>query len=334
MNSFDYQFKAQLHRWLHRERPGRLAVALGESVGKQASRIAKRRRNILSLETPALVVGSLTLGGAGKTPVAALIAETLHRDYGYRTALVCRGWGGVETATRVVQTTSPGQDGDEAAMLRARLPGEIVLWASRDLEAGRRGASSEADVVVIDDGLQTAKLARSHNVVVIDATAPRRMLPAGPYREPLNTLRRDDFIWVHKVDEPEARPLDVSVKADVRSRYVARSVVLPDGRCVPATWLEGREVVAVCGIGRPESFLHQLELLGAKVKGGIICDDHRSASPERLAKISKDACIVTTAKDAVRWSGSDRPAVLNVGIDILEGGERLRDFLRALEPPC
>ena len=330
MNPLNYQMNAQLQRWLYRENPSWVFRQIGRSFEYLTPRKMIMPISDSGLPCPTLVIGGLTVGGSGKTPIAAYIASLIHQTLGLSVALVCRGWGGQESAPRRILSSRPGVDGDEATMLLSMVPEGVTLWASRDLESARQKASADADVVVIDDGLCTSRLGRTHNLVVVDSTAPRNPIPAGPYRESLLNLDRADFVWLHKIDEPGARPLTGSREADLTSRYAAGSLILSDGTRRSVDWLQGREITVVCGIGRPESFIHRLESLGAKIVGGVVCADHRSASPRSLAEFVNGPPILTTRKDAARWVGDPSPMVLDVDVEIMSGEERLHSFLRGV----
>ena len=266
---------ARLQRWLNRRQPSGLAKLAASGVGFYASRRRRIRRPVPS-DALTIVVGSLSVGGAGKTPVAMDVALTF-QSYG-RVAVVCRGWGGTDTHPRRVTACAPELDGDEAAMLRDKLPDSVEVWAARDLARGRECAAASADIIIVDDGFQTQTLPRHFDVVVVDATSPMRVVPAGPLREPIDALDEADVIWLHKVDEPGAQLLPSRWPPHITSVYEGVRVYLQDGQSIPATALDGRLVRPWSGIGRPESLIHTLEKLGARVEPGRLAGDHTSPS--------------------------------------------------------
>ena len=137
---------------------------------------------------PVVSVGNLTVGGTGKTPVAAWIVRRLS-ERGHRPALVSRGYGRDELA------------------LHGRWNPAVPVVASPDRAgAAREAARRGADVAVLDDGFQHRRLARDADVVLLAAEErfPGRMLPAGPYREPSRALRRADLIVVTRKAAPES----------------------------------------------------------------------------------------------------------------------------------
>src|SRR3569833_1298771 len=135
---------------------------------------------------PVIVVGNLTVGGTGKTPFVAWLAEKL-KERGLRVGVLSRGYGSTSTVPRAVEPNSPWQQvGDEPLLLRQRTGCDVVVSVNRAAGAEmlvRRGA----DVIVSDDGLQHLRLARDLEIVVIDGArgfGNGRLLPAGPLREP------------------------------------------------------------------------------------------------------------------------------------------------------
>ncbi|MEZ4473908.1 MAG: tetraacyldisaccharide 4'-kinase [bacterium] len=238
-----------------------------------------------------VVVGGIAVGGAGRTPVVELLAHTLAAE-GWRVAVVAHGYRGRGGGPRRL-VAPDGRDGDEAAALRRALPPQVEVWV------GPRAATLaavDADVVLVDGGYRdTPATAR---IAVFDATAPRRVLPAGPLREPLDALGRADAVWLHRVDEAGARALPAPWRAAVETRVGVQGVLLPDGRAVGADWLVGRAVRPLVGIARPDSFRATLVGAGATVLPGHERADHHRFSASELARCrAQGAGWVTTTKD-------------------------------------
>ncbi|MEZ4467987.1 MAG: tetraacyldisaccharide 4'-kinase [bacterium] len=241
-----------------------------------------------------VVVGGIAVGGAGRTPVVELLAHTLAAE-GWRVAVVAHGYRGRGGGPRRL-VAPDGRDGDEAAALRRALPPQVEVWV------GPRAATLaavDADVVLVDGGYRdTPATAR---IAVFDATAPRRVFPAGPLREPLDALGRADAIWLHRVDEPGARALPAPWRAAVETRVGVQGVLLADGRAVGADWLVGRAVRPLVGIARPDSFRATLVGAGATVLPGHERADHHRFSASELARCrAQGAGWVTTTKDRER----------------------------------
>ncbi|HEY6834234.1 MAG TPA: tetraacyldisaccharide 4'-kinase [Pseudolabrys sp.] len=261
---------------------------------------------------PVICVGNFTLGGAGKTPTVIALAAML-REVGERPFCLSRGYGGRVTGPKLVDAhgDSAADVGDEALLL-ARAAPTIV---SRDRVAGARAAAAQgASVVIMDDGLQNASLAKDFTLAVVDG---RRgigngcVFPAGPLRAPLETqLTRTDALLVIG-DEGGA--------SDVVKRAAGRGLPIFHGRLVPDVGavvdLKARKVFAFAGIGDPEKFFATAEAAGLAVAQHRAFPDHHRFTEEEAAKLIMDAedgglALLTTEKDRARMSGDPLLAAL------------------------
>lgn len=154
-------------------------------------------KQVATASAPVIVVGNLSVGGAGKTPLVIALVEHLQTS-GWRPAIVSRGYGGSEAAPTLVDNASAHSVvGDEALMLARRTGVPVAVCAKRADAAALLTADSGCNVIVSDDGLQHYALARQLEICVIDATAGLGngwCLPAGPLREPPSRLREVDLI--------------------------------------------------------------------------------------------------------------------------------------------
>lgn len=275
-----------------------------------------------------IAVGGLAVGGAGKTPVTAWIAEALATE-GRSVAVVVRGYGEkIRRPTRLTRTSAL-EGGDEGAMLRGVLPDGIAVWAGGDLAAAAEAASAEADVVVVDDGWLARSMPRDLEIVVIDAAAPRRLWPAGPLRIPLSEAATADLIWLNNVQAPGAAPLD---GAHVESVIAVDHVVDPQGRRWGPARLAGESISAWCAIGRPDSFYDTLRGAGARLIWAAEGRDHVTPplAIRRQARAAASICVIT-AKDAARDPEAAAGCwVLHTRLEIVAGGEALAARLAAL----
>ncbi|MEE2787336.1 MAG: tetraacyldisaccharide 4'-kinase [Myxococcota bacterium] len=315
---------ARFQEWLYRGNPGRLAK-LGSSFFQRIGPHRRRSPRIAPVDAPTIVVGGLSLGGAGKTPVTMFIAAHL-RTFG-RVAVVCRGWGGSAKGVRRVSGHTPEIDGDEATLMRRCLPMDVSVWAGRDLVDTRTHAAQFCDYVVVDDGYQTRALPATVDVVVMDATAPTRCLPAGPLREPLDALNHADFIWLNKTNEPGARPLPQPWTDCIESAYRVNEVVFGNGQVQPVSWLNGQCVRIWTGIGRPQSFVHALRAAGAIITDGMIGIDHRSPRLPGQDDVFANGVWLTTEKD---WARGPIPAgagVVRSTLEMTSGAGRFNAML-------
>jgi tetraacyldisaccharide 4'-kinase len=258
---------------------------------------------------PVVVVGNLTVGGTGKTPVAAWLARALGRR-GHRVGVVLRGYGGRGTdRPRVVTTASdPAEVGDEAVLHALRAPQVVVVDGDR-VAAARLAVEQGAEVVVCDDGLQHLRLARDCEIVVVDAArglGNRRLLPAGPLREPAGRLERVQAVVLTERGEsqPAIAPRQpLTVTARLRP---GRAVNLLSNERRPLERFRDRPVHAVAGIGHPQAFFDGLSAAGLTTVQHPL-PDHAPLDPEGLP-FPPGATVLMTEKDAVkcrRFAGGD-----------------------------
>ena len=258
---------------------------------------------------PVIVVGNITVGGTGKTPVVLAIVEML-QSRGWNPGVIARGYGRVPRreadplgVVRVYpDIATPEHFGDEPVLIarRARVP----VFIAPDRPAAARAlleAHPEVDVLVSDDGLQHYALARDVEIAVVDGE--RRFgnglpLPAGPLREPLARLREVDAVVVNG-----GSPVSVAAKRQFamqlgRERFDAlasnRQASVEDF----ALLARGRNVAAIAGIGNPQRFFDHLERLGIAARR-IAFPDHHGYQPADLRLPGADL-VVMTEKDAVK----------------------------------
>lgn len=268
-------------------------------------RIATRRRRQgmalaagRQLPAPVIVVGNITAGGTGKSPLTAWLVDFL-RDQGWRPVILTRGYGG--TSSRypllVTPTTDPAEGGDEPVMLAQQTGVPVVVDPDR-YQGGRWALEQDlGDVLVCDDGLQHYRLPRDLELAVVDARrgfgngAP---IPVGPLREPPERLDSVDFV----IANGEALPAIAHPRQVVMNLQPAVLRHLYTGKTCPLTDLAGRKVRAVAGIGNPVRFFETLEHLDARVRGRALPDHHRFSAAD--LETGPDEWLVMTAKDAVK----------------------------------
>ncbi len=288
--------------WLNRvwyERPAPpwwlipLSLVYGAVSGSRQFLYAKRLRRATRLRRPVIVVGNLTVGGTGKTPLVCWLAARL-AERGFAPGIVTRGYGGSSRAVRRVQASDdPAVMGDEPILL-ARRTG-LPVAAGRDRPAAAQLLLDlGCDVVLSDDGLQHYALARDCEIVVIDGD--RRfgngwLLPAGPLREKRARLGAVDIIVVNG-----GRAL---LDGALSMRLEAKSAMaLIGGRTRPLPAFAGLEVHAVAGIGHPERFFNMLRAHGIEVIGHAL-PDHARLTPEDV-NFPDSKPVLMTEKDAVK----------------------------------
>ncbi len=249
---------------------------------------------------PVIVVGNLTAGGSGKTPLVLWIAEFLKRN-GWSPAIVSRGYGGAEGAPRAATIASQAEEvGDEPIVL-ARRSG-CPVWVGRDraeVIRALRLQHPEVSVVILDDGLQHYRLRRDVEIAVVDARGFGNgfLLPAGPLREPARRLRTVDAVVCH---DNAAIP---GYRMSLEGAELHRMTDARERR--PAQAFGGGTVHAVAGIGEPNRFFLHLARLGVRVRPHPFPDHHRFV-PEDL-EFGDEAQVLMTEKDAVKLRRYARP---------------------------
>ncbi len=255
------------------------------------------------LPVPVIVVGNITVGGTGKTPLVLWLAQRL-TEAGYHPGIVTRGYGGSEDVQEVPPDADPAGAGDEPLLLARR--GPCPVWAGRDRAATGRALLAhhrEVDVVISDDGLQHYRLARDVEIGVVDAQQQfgnGLLLPAGPLRERKARLRQVDAVVVNGGSVPH---LPDAIGMRLRGEVL---VNLSDPTAArTAREFVGQTVHAVAGIGNPQRFFATLVDLGLEFTAHPF-PDHYAFRPEDLDFPGADA-ILMTEKDAVKCAAFARP---------------------------
>lgn len=266
---------------------------------------------------PVIVVGNITAGGTGKTPLVLWLAEFL-RANDRRPGVISRGYGAARSDPRPVPVEgSPVDYGDEPCLLARRAGCPVWVGADRTATAlALRSAHPEVDVIISDDGLQHYRLARDFEIAVIDGARGLGNgwpLPAGPLREPASRLATVDAVVVNGPDHTAAWPRAYAMQLE-GGRF--RNLHDPH-RTVDAAHFRGRRVHAVAGIGNPQRFFDHLRQLGVDCATRAF-PDHHAYVPGDLRFAGTDE-VVMTEKDAVKCAAfataSHWALVVNAGID-------------------
>lgn len=277
-------------------------------------RLTYRRgwRQSLVVGVPVVVVGNLSVGGSGKTPLTVWLVNHL-RAQGWRPGVVSRGYGGsAHGCLEVVPDSDPTVTGDEPLLIRLKTGAPVVVGrnrvaAARTLLARHPGV----DVIVSDDGLQHYRLARDVEIAVVDAAVGlgnRWPLPAGPLREPPGRLREVDAV-VQVLRGTAVPRKDLGPKA-WRVEYrpgQAWRLRAPSIRLALAD-LPSRDWLAATGIGRPQGFFDMLRAQGLAVDVRAFPDHHAF----RPGDLPVEGAVLMTEKDAVKcrpFAGTDWWAV-------------------------
>ncbi|MDD4929877.1 MAG: tetraacyldisaccharide 4'-kinase [Gallionella sp.] len=265
-----------------------------------AIRRALYRRHILDsyrLPMPVVVIGNISVGGTGKTPLTLSLAQQL-TDRGYHPAVVSRGFGGTAQGQPVTENSTAQQVGDEPLLMARRKI--CPVWVGTDRAATAKlalMAYPQCDVLLCDDGLQHYRLQRDMEICVVDGA--RRfgngyLLPAGPLREPVSRLKTVDAIVVNG---------GVAISCDAPqylmqlSGDIFHNLIHPD-KTARASDFQGMRLHAVAGIGHPQRFFEHLKGLGLEINPHAFADHH----PYRACDLAFDNCdaLLLTEKDAVK----------------------------------
>lgn len=241
---------------------------------------------------PVVVVGNVSVGGTGKTPLTLWLALQL-RSAGLRPGIVMRGYRGKSRAPRLVTADAAVSEvGDEALLLARRSGCQLAVGADR-VAAARLLAASGLDIIIADDGLQHLKLKRVAEIVVIDGErrfGNRRLLPAGPLREPLRRLTEVDALVVN--GEPV-------VEQEIPMSLAATdAVTLAGGARRALEHFAPGPVHAVAAIGNPAHFFRMLESFRIRVIPHALPDHHRLERADM--EFGDSLPVLMTEKDAVK----------------------------------
>ncbi|HEX9395051.1 MAG TPA: tetraacyldisaccharide 4'-kinase [Gemmatimonadales bacterium] len=295
-----------------------LPLAFGYGVIVRLRAAAYRRGWLRTgrLPLPTVSIGNRSVGGTGKTPLAAWVARH-YLARGKRPGILLRGYGG-----------------DEPEVHRRLVPQAVVV-ADPDRVAGAARAQAEgAQVLVLDDAFQLLAVARDLNILVASTEQHRSapwLLPAGPWREPVATLARADLIVVTRKRAPPAAAAALAdqlahrwpdVPVAVAHLKLARLRGMVSGQDRPIKALTGHAVLAVSGIADPESYAVQVRSSGASVQLAAY-QDHHAYDARDVARLVRAAAgvdyVVVTEKDAVklraRWP-ADAPEPLVAELDV------------------
>jgi tetraacyldisaccharide 4'-kinase len=273
-----------------------LSLTYGAVAGSRRYLYAKRLRKSIYMSLPVVVVGNLSVGGTGKTPLVCWLVARL-TDLGFKPGVVTRGYGGSFGSVRLIDSfDDPQVVGDESILLARRTGAPVAIGRDRPA-ASQLLVNAGCDVVVSDDGLQHYALARDCEIVVIDGD--RRfgngwLLPAGPLRETPARLAAADAIVVNG-----GRAL---LDGAFSMRLEAKGALsLIGGAAKPLSEFAGRSVHAVAGIGNPERFFNMLRAHGIEVAGHALPDHaHLQAADISFAD---ERPVLMTEKDAVKCQG-------------------------------
>lgn len=303
------------------------------------------------VDRPVISVGNLTVGGTGKTPMTAAVAERLLAR-GRRPAVLLRGYKAGAAAKNAKDADAVAarwrEQSDEAQVLKRRCPRTTVLVDPDRVASAGKAIEQGADVLVLDDGFQHRRLARDLDIVLVDATAPfghGHFLPRGLLRESPSALRRADLIVLTRSNDVDSTTKSLiyrTLRRHAKDRPIVEAVHASGGfldlKGKPVRDADPADMQAVifAGIANFESFRRSVERMGIRVAAAYQYPDHHAYRDDELTSLASLATdtdanvVITTEKDAVkivgRWNeDACRLLSLDLRIEFVGDGEKVLD---------
>ncbi len=284
-------------------------------IGLRRRAYARGLLRVHRVAVPVLVVGNLSVGGTGKTPLTIALVERL-RQQGWTPGVASRGYGRADPKRpRWIEAgTTPDEGGDEPVLITHRTGAKVRVDRDR-VAAAQALLAAGCDIVVCDDGLQHYRLARDLEFEVIDSQrryGNGRLLPAGPLREPPERAAACDFRVVNlggtDTAAGDGAGIDTATGFGEWPMRLCTDGAQPlqGGKLRPLSAFAGQRVHAIAGIGHPERFFAMLRAQGIAVVPHAFADHHRYVAAD--LQFGSDLPVLMTEKDAVKIAPVDRVA--------------------------
>lgn len=330
----------------------------GKIINKRNSLYESGSLRSTSLGVPTISVGNITVGGTGKTPLVAYIAELL-AEKGEKVCIISRGYKRENENERVLVSDSKKilvdvkKAGDEPFELANKLIGKAFVLADANRIAGGIWAKKELGITafVLDDAFQHLKVKRDLDILTIDATNPfgnRKTLPSGILREPLENLQRADLIIITRANLiqntqnliSEIKKLNASATIITTQNKISQLIRFKDKvkDNFEVNEMISKKFLAFCALGNPDNFFAQLTTEGIKLSFTKSFKDHHfytQADIERMeieASKNNAEAFLTTAKDAVKLSELELslPYYIVENKMIFDNEKKLREIIYAV----
>jgi tetraacyldisaccharide 4'-kinase len=240
-----------------------------------------------------IVVGNITVGGTGKSPLTAHLANWL-TSCGAKVGLVSRGYGGKSKCWPCVVTadSDPKMVGDEAVMLVQQTACPMVVAPNRVQAVKTLLAENDLDVIISDDGLQHYALDRDIEIALVDSKrglGNGMLLPAGPLRESSSRLNHVDFILYNGVDSKSNYAMNLMVGSiyNIFTKEV-----------VDISYFNDKRIIAMAGIGNPDRFFSTLDDLGLQFERKVFPDHYHYDAADLI--FPAGSCVIMTTKDSIK----------------------------------
>ena len=244
-------------------------------------------------EIPVIVVGNITVGGTGKTPIVMAMVKHFESQ-GKTVGVVSRGYKGnySDEILEVTSATTPQECGDEPALIAQNTNAKIVVAKKRSEAVKHLTKNEKVDVIISDDGLQHYAMGRDIEIAVIDGVnrfGNGFFLPAGPLREPVKRLKSVDMIINNGASQDGELSCEIKAESFVN---------IANAESQPLTYFKDKECYAVAGIGDPTKFFKLLADLGVRSKNKAFVDHHKFVAEDFV--FAKDYPVIMTSKDCVK----------------------------------
>jgi tetraacyldisaccharide 4'-kinase len=302
-----------------------MPLAAGFKMGVALRTEAYRRGWLTTrrLNRPVVSVGNLSMGGTGKTPFVAFLADLLLKR-GRRPGILTRGYGRRKGAKLVAiepgaeRAPDPQEVGDEPALLVRKVPEVPIVVGADRYGAGLLAEDKfNVDVHILDDGFQHLALARDVDIVLLDATqeiSDRALLPAGRLRELPAALERAHLVVLTRTELADPKPMEDQIRQiSPRARIfhcatkLQSLMIISSGKTEPLAAVRSEPAYAFCGIGNPPAFFADLEKWGFSVLGRNSFPDHHVYREDELTRLSEQGrkagakVLLTTEKDGLNF---------------------------------
>lgn len=308
------------------------------AVERRNARFDQGVAEITQVGTPVISVGNLTVGGTGKTPFVAWVADWFRRR-GEKVAIISRGYG-----------ARGGAPNDESLELAARLPDVPHLQNPDRIAAARHAIAKDlGHLLILDDAFQHRRIARDLDIVLLDALEPfgyGHLLPRGLLREPVAGLARAQVVALSRSDAVnEARREEIRREVERHAPHAVwvelvhqpQQLISADGNTLSLDELKGQRIAAFCGIGNPEGFRHTLATCGFTVTSFLELPDHCAYAERDLARLRAwleplpVQYAICTRKDLVKIQSptlvDKRVLALDICLEITHGRDDFEKLL-------
>ncbi len=251
---------------------------------------------------PVIVVGNLSVGGTGKTPLVIFLVNAL-REAGYKPGVISRGYGGQakQYPLEVGADTPVTYSGDEPALIVRRTAVPMCVGPDRKASIEYLLERHELDLIISDDGLQHHALQRDIELCIVDKTSLQKnsyLLPAGPWREPLTRLNSVDLVVYHGDSDTQEKQISMQLMPAQPLPVLADSKAIFDS---------SKPIQAIAGIGNPQRFFDTCVQLGLKIDAHAFPDHHKFLKEDiefgetQVLMTEKDAVKVREIADHRHW---------------------------------